>query len=183
MLWSAGFTDSGEVGTAGVYALTWPWLTLSALGSVLGLVTVITFLQWMHAAYVRASRDVADARFTPGFAVASWFLPVGNFVIPLFTVRHLWQLSRAGVNWRREQPQRYIVAWWGAWAGSLLVSLASVVLSFDYESRSSNSAEMREPLYLALGFLPSLLSLVALVLVLRLVRDITVMQCERLGVD
>jgi hypothetical protein len=182
VLWLAGISDFGEAGSASVK--TGPWRVFTGLTSLLGFATAIAFCQWMYSAYVRATRDVADARFTPGFGVASWFIPVANFVVPLLTMRHLWQLSRGGVNWRGVQPPSYVVVWWSAWLGGMLMTFAAVgAVALKYGRGFSSSPGVHAPWYLALGMLSSLLGLWSLVLVLRLVGDITAMQRERLGVD
>jgi hypothetical protein len=182
VLWLTGVSDFGAAGSAGAKSL--PWRVFVGLTGLLGLATAIAFLQWMHSAYVRATRGVAYSRFTPGFSVACWCIPIANFVVPLLAMRHLWQLSRRGADWREEQPPSYVLAWWSAWTGSALVTLGAMGALFGkYGPRFGSSPGVHAPWYVALGLLSTLLSTWALVLVLRLVRDITAMQRERLGVD
>jgi hypothetical protein len=182
VLWLTDVSDFGQTGSASVNTL--PWRVFTGFTSVLGLSTSIFFLWWMHGAYIRATRGVAYTRFTPRFSIVCWFIPLADFVLPLLAMRHLWQLSRRGADWREERPPPYINVWWCAWMGGTIVNLGALaVIAIQYGPGFSKSPELHAPRYLAFVLLSALLSTAALVLVRRLVREITAAQRERLGVD
>jgi|SRR5882672_8102980 len=182
ILWLAGVTDFGQVGSASVGGLA--WRTFNGSSTMLGLATPLAFLLWFHAAYVRAHSGVPLARFTAGFSVVSWFIPVANFIVPLLATRHLWQLSRGGADWRREKAPSYIVEWWCVWMLSHFVVLAAVVSqAVVHWPDFGGLAGLTGPSFIVAILLSSVFSLCALPLVLRLVREITALQRERLGVD
>ena len=138
------------------------------------LATVVLFFAWLHAAYTRATAGIADARFTPAASVGWWFVPFANLWLPLETMRHLWQLSHSGAEWRRASPPTRLAIWWFA----LVLSLCSTCAAFA-------SVWMPDWMVLgrALGFLGSFLAIVATLLAARIVGEITALQRERLGID
>jgi hypothetical protein len=97
---------------------------LSPVGSVLstpislGLIVVwVLFLVWFHKAAVAARQLGRPARQTPGMAVAGWFIPFANFVLP---ARSATDFFRPG------DPRRGSVApWWAAW---LVATIATPLL-------------------------------------------------------
>lgn len=182
ILWLTGVTDFGQVGSASVKSLAWS--VFSAANGWLGVVAALAFLIWFHYAYVRARSGVPYARFTPGFAVVSWFIPLVNFVVPFLATRHLWRLSRGGAEWRAEKIPGYILNWWCLWMLSHLVAFASLIAqAIAHWPRFGSVEGLSSPRFTLGIMLSSILSLCALPLAMRLVRDVTSMQRERLGVD
>jgi hypothetical protein len=151
-----------------------------ATASIVQVLFAIAFLSWLHAAHTRARFEVDDARFKPWFSVVMWFLPLANLVLPPMAMRELWRLSRGGRNWRACKPPTTIVVWWGAWLLGWGIPIAiAIALLGNWPSTVAHLQGSFDDLAL----LSSSLQITALVLVLRLVRDITAMQRERLGVD
>jgi hypothetical protein len=141
---------------------------------VVRLGTVVTFLLWLHAAYVRANVGVADARFTPASSVGWWFVPIANLWQPFAAMLHLWQLSRGGVDWHRVSAPAHFAIWWLALVLSICVNVVALGLAW--------SAHWVIP-GRVLGFVAPCLALVAALLATRIVGEITAMQHERLGID
>jgi hypothetical protein len=86
--------------------------------------SLAAWLRWQQRAHrnLRALQ-VQDLRYSPPVAVLGWLVPLANLVLPLLTVRELWQASHrdppAG-KWQ-SAPASLVSMWWG-------VSLAWVVL-------------------------------------------------------
>lgn len=87
--------------------------------------TVLTFL---HRA--RQNVDAFGAvglKWTPGWAVGGWFIPVANLVIPGMAVAETWKASEPGRStggaWR-ENGAGLVWAWWSLW---VLASLSGQV--------------------------------------------------------
>ena len=87
------------------------------------LVALVLFLRWVHLSYwnLRAL-DTQAMRFTPGWAVGYWFVPVLNIWRPAEVLGDLWRATepgadRSGGGWRalRSSP---LIGWW--WALSLV---------------------------------------------------------------
>jgi len=147
---------------------------IGCLRTVVTFASVVSFFVWLHTAYARATRGVADALFTPAASVGWWFVPVANLWMPLQAVRHLWQLSHSGGEWNRVAPPPRIGIWWAAFlvsTGGLCTAMVVMLLpGWTIASR-------------VLAYGAACLSIVATLLAARIVGEITAMQQQRLGVD
>ena len=100
-------------------------IVVVALQGMVGLGAVIAWLMWQH----RTQSNVRDLgieglRFTPGWAVGWWFIPIANLWQPSRTVSELWRASTHGEEWTRVQAPK--VGWW--WV-SFLASRALVAFT------------------------------------------------------
>ncbi len=80
-------------------------------------VVVISFLIWIH----RASKNLAplgweDQRFSPGWAVGWWFIPIMSLFRPYQVVKEIWNGSYPGIS--SDAPTSPLLGWW--WATWLL---------------------------------------------------------------
>jgi len=103
------------------------WVSgISAIGGLAFLATVIVWCIWQHHAQANAVvLSGGGLRFTPGWAVGWWFIPIANLWKPFQTVRELWKASHGG-GWRTIATWSLLGWWWGTWlAGSLNVQLGS----------------------------------------------------------
>jgi hypothetical protein len=103
------------------------WVSgISAIGGLAFLATVIVWCIWQHHAQANAVvLSGGGLRFTPGWAVGWWFIPIANLWKPFQTVRELWKASHGG-GWRTIATWSLLGWWWGTWlAGSLNVQLGA----------------------------------------------------------
>jgi hypothetical protein len=95
---------------------------LWALLSLAIFVVLIVFL-W------RASKNTElwrreKARYGPGWAIGSWFIPFANLVLPAMVVQSIWKRSPTidPYGYRHDEPAALVGWWWITWiVGSLLV--------------------------------------------------------------
>ena len=67
----------------------------------------------------------SDLRFTPGWAVGWWFVPIASLWMPFQTVRELWKASdpaRDSLGWRSIRTWRLLGWWWACWIASAVAS-------------------------------------------------------------
>ena len=146
------------------------------------LATAIAFLLWLHRAY-RNLPALGNPRqqleYSPGWAVGYFFIPFVNLVYPYRAVREIWQKSDPRVRtdddfmWQDTSTPALLVAWWIMW-------LASGVTSRIYATLTSK-AETPDTILWAtkFGILPDVLSIIAAVLALLVVKKIDERQEER----
>ena len=85
-------------------------------------VTVISVLAWINRASgnLRGLR-VEDQRFSPGWAVGAWFVPIVMLFRPYQIMKEVWQGSHpAGgdgdlLAWRQAPVSPLLGFWWAAW--------------------------------------------------------------------
>jgi len=82
------------------------------------LITGIIWLVWQHRAHSNLrALGAAQLKYTPGWAVAWWLIPVANIVMPFLTVRELYKASdpEAGsVDWAARGGTGIVGVWWAA---------------------------------------------------------------------
>jgi hypothetical protein len=76
----------------------------------------IFVLRWLHLAYRNLTAiGAAELRFTPGWAVGWWFVPIANIVRPKQVLDDLWRASAAdetGPGWRGLPRPNVTAIWW-----------------------------------------------------------------------
>ncbi|MBL4687979.1 MAG: DUF4328 domain-containing protein [Nannocystaceae bacterium] len=80
-------------------------------------VAVVVTLVWLHRAFVALR---GRTKFSPGFAVACWFIPLGNLFLPALVFRDAWRASRGRGG---GLALVWMPTWWMATALGILPSL------------------------------------------------------------
>jgi hypothetical protein len=87
---------------------------------------VVLFIIWQfRAAKNNEALGRSGARFTPGWSIGAWFIPLANLVIPVLILQDLWRgatptTPRGDPRWRSAKGSWLIGVWWAAWVLSLL---------------------------------------------------------------
>jgi hypothetical protein len=92
------------------------------LKSLLQLVAAIVFFVWLHRIHVAVRQEQGATQFTPGMAVGGWFIPFANFVLPMLSMRDVWQRKMGG-------DRSFIVpVWWITYLVSTIYTVAYQML-------------------------------------------------------
>ena len=96
---------------------------------LVGLVAAALFLLWQYMTHanVRTLRPEA-LRLGPGAAVALWFIPLANLVLPFLAIRALWRASDPDVDLEEPRSPRITPLfwlWWLAWLTGIGLALAA----------------------------------------------------------
>lgn len=133
--------------------------------------TTVLFCRWLYRSYQnmivlqpRAPWGIGGLPFTPGGAVASFFIPVLNLWRPYQAVRELW--DRSVPDEQTWQGAPVVVLWWSAWLGAeVLRRVGGHIL------RPSADADLLAP-GLALSAASQLMWVAAAILAIGVVRGI-----------
>jgi hypothetical protein len=97
-------------------------LMLAAIGGVLLLgsmvVAIILFCVWVYRANRNArALGARGMRFTPGWTVGWFFVPIMNLFMPYQAVKEIWQTGdpRRGPDDWKTGGSTLVGAWWGFW--------------------------------------------------------------------
>ena len=130
----------------------------------------IATLRWLYLAKVNAfAFGAEDMMVSPGWAVAWFFIPFGNLVMPFLAVRETWKASAEPRDWQAASAPATIFVWWAAW---LLAGAAGIVafrITADLGKDAIGTAQ-------TLFFVADLLSIAAALLLARIVAGIQAMQ-------
>ena len=124
---SATDRDNAVGGTAGLFVLE----------TLILIPTAVLWCVWQFRAQSNLhAMGVGSLRFTPGWAVGWWFIPLANIVMPYRAMRELWQASEPGagaVDWKMVRPSPLLGVWWAAWLLGRYV-LPTVAFGFSNET-------------------------------------------------
>ncbi|WP_079192826.1 DUF4328 domain-containing protein [Streptomyces sp. CB02460] len=140
------------------------------------LATGIVFLVWFRR--VRRNAEVFDPSahsMRPGWAIGSWFVPIGNLWLPFRVASGAWAASAPadGDGRRSAAPRGLLNAWWAALIVDQLVSRGA---GRYYADAKTGDGMVRGLDMLAVG---DALDIVAAVLAILFVRRLTAMQSHR----
>jgi hypothetical protein len=116
-----------------IYAFNFFTSALSNLYYVLSIyvICVVAFLSWISAANDNLRQEkVTGLTFTPGWCVASFFVPIAFFYWPYQAITEIWKASSSNdENWQSLSTPLIIPVWWFL---LLLPKLSSIVYAtFD----------------------------------------------------
>jgi hypothetical protein len=147
-------------------------------------VTAILFLVWFYRAYRNLVRaGIHDLRFGPGWAIGGWFIPFFNFVRPKQVANDIWKASASaatvGTERRYELPLPALINWWwGVWILGGLLGFSGNGAARHAEGIYSRTNLHNELTDMWFGQAGLMVSIVAAVLAILLVRQISKLQDE-----
>jgi len=105
--------------------------------------------------------------YTPGWAIAWWFIPRANLFMPFLVMRETWKATEAAANWQYRGSSIKMKIWWIAFiADNVLSGVASA-----YQQDARTLDQISSAIYMRLGDV-GLTGLSAVLLIL-IVRDVT----------
>ena len=98
----------------------------------LDFVTGIVFLKWVYRAYRNIQGFGAEGlRFSPGWAVGYYFVPILNLVRPVQVMSEIWRVSQDPQNWLQRRGSWLIGTWWALFLLCSIATHASLELASD----------------------------------------------------
>lgn len=123
LLDNAGQTTVGEWRTTTSLASDLAWVEIAAV-----VVTGVVFLNWLYRCYQNVHElGFEQVRFTPGWAVGYWLIPILNVWRPRQIIGDLWRstdpdaVGEEAGGWRDLPLPWTIVAWWVTWYGGTIL--------------------------------------------------------------
>lgn len=97
--------------------------------------TIVLFAVWIH----RVSSNLhalgtPGLRFTPGWAVGWYFVPIANLWKPFQAMKEIWRASKNPGAWQSETISPVLGWWWFWWIVSSIVSNVSLRMSLRAEA-------------------------------------------------
>jgi len=100
-------------------------LLLGGLDLAVFLGAAVTFLMWFHRVFVNLpALGIKDARWSAGWAVAGWFVPIMSFFLPYQVASDIWQASDPTATtdyWRTRPLKPLLNRWWGFFVAWMVV--------------------------------------------------------------
>ena len=134
-------------------------------------VTVVTFAVWIYRANFNARQlGATGMRFSPGWAVGWYFVPIAFLWKPYQAMKEIWKASKSPHDWQLVSRSQLLPWWWFFWASTCLLGNISF--------RTSLAARTIDSLTVAtvISLLAAAVDVVCAFLAIRLVRDVHSMQ-------
>ena len=103
--------------------------------------TATAFCFWIHRAAANLGPlGASDQRFSPGWAVGWWFVPIAMLILPYRAMKEIWKGSYPRSAWQntsswRDAPASPLLGWWWvAWLSGNVTSAVAVGLLDDGET-------------------------------------------------
>ncbi|KOR33555.1 hypothetical protein TI05_00320 [Achromatium sp. WMS3] len=135
--------------------------------SIVYIITGIMFLRWVHLLNKNCHGfGTQDMKFTPGWAIGYYFVPLLNLYKPYQAMQEIWKVSTNPINWQNQNGSTLIGWWWTLF----LISNLLINISF----RMSMSSESIDNLQVAttISILGELIDIPAYFIVLAFIRAI-----------
>jgi len=101
--------------------------------------TGITFLKWIYRANLNVRGfGVQGLKFTPGWSIGYYFIPILCFFKPYQAMKEIWQASKNPDNWKNQLVSPLLGCWWTLW----LISCFFGQISFKMSFRADTLAEL-----------------------------------------
>jgi Domain of unknown function (DUF4328) len=160
---------------------------LSYVQGVVNLALTVLGLLWFFRAYSNLRvLGVPRLRFSPGWSVGAWFIPIFNLWRPKQIANDIWRGSDPdapadqGDAWQRAAVPAIVHVWWALWVAGLgfaIVAVVDALSKIDFRSNSSGQQVHVDPVLTAIGAAIGIASAVCWILV---VRAITARQDARI---
>jgi uncharacterized protein DUF4328 len=134
------------------------------------IVAAVFFLRWFRRAYANAPAiSSVQPRWTPGWAVGYWFVPILALFRPKQIADEIWRSGESEPG----APHRLVDLWWGAW---LVANFLTIVgLNLSRSPQNADDFKLFTEFYLA----ADVASITAGFLALKLVTETTERQHEQ----
>jgi hypothetical protein len=133
----------------------------------LGIVTGIAFLKWIYRAYKNIQGFGAEGlRFSPGWAVGYYFIPILSLIRPVQVMGEIWRASDNPRNWQERPGSWLIASWW------TLFLLYTGITQVSVEIAMQASTNDQWTLAAVLAILGDLFSIPLSIAALRLVTEV-----------
>lgn len=140
------------------------------------LVTGVAFLKWIYRANLNSRGFGAKfMRFTPGWSIGYYFVPIMSLFRPYQAMKEIWQVSQDPRGWKSQGGGPLLGSWWALW----LISWAVGQWAF----RLFNFANSIEMLKTATGIsiVSSVIGILLCLVAVQLVKTIAGRQEELVG--
>jgi len=140
----------------------------------------VVWLCWQYRAQSNLPvLGTAGLKYSPGWVIGWWLIPVASYAMPYLTVRELYKASAPGagaIDWAAVRTPPLLAFWWIAWVSRTILSLIGFSVAAGSQGSASQAAARQGWLIAS-----DLVSVVAAALAVLIVREIDRRQEDKRG--
>lgn len=115
---------------------------IGTMNFIVFIVSGILILRWIHRANYNARQLGAEnMKFTPGWSIGYFFIPIKSFWKPYQAMKEIWKATKNPSDWTSQSTDGILPIWWSLWLLSLFLGQAILRIS-------ARAEEIHELLYL-----------------------------------
>ena len=142
---------------------------IGLLQSGLGILTGIIFLKWIYRSYKNIQGFGAQGlRFSPGWAVGYYFIPILSLIRPVQVMSEIWRASDDPRDWPKRPGSWLIASWWTLFL--VYTGITQISLELAIQASTNDQWTLAAVLAILGDFFSIPLSLAALRLVTEIYR-------------
>lgn len=101
---------------------------------VIFVISGILILKWIYRANFNAYQlNASEMKFSPGWSIGWYFIPIANLWKPYQAMKEIWQTSKNPQDWKNQGVSSLLPWWWFFWIVSSMLGQASFRMSMRAE--------------------------------------------------
>jgi len=110
-------------------------LIIGGIGALIHLVSGILILRWIYQANINsAALGAKNMKFTPGWAIGWFFVPIAAMWKPYQAMSEIWRSSCSPEKWESLKVSNIVNWWWFTWITVGIISQVSSLIKFDSQN-------------------------------------------------
>jgi hypothetical protein len=94
------------------------------------LLAAVPIAAWIYRAHANLKEaQLSELRYSPAWAVGSFFVPLVNFVVPFAAMRELHNRSHGAGPWLASEPVGDVTSWWTCHIAAVVVSTVTTFVA------------------------------------------------------
>lgn len=129
-----GLYNSQELAVAAAEASDARQKTVGIIHMIIFIVSGILILKWIYRAnYNVRQLGSTEMKFTPGWSIGWYFIPIANLWKPYQAMKEIWKASSDPQNWKNQSVSAMLPWWWFFWILSGIFGNISFRLAMQAE--------------------------------------------------
>ncbi len=139
------------------------------------LISAILIMRWTYVANYNAHQFGAqNMKFSPGWSIGYYFIPILNLWKPYQAMKEIWKVSKSPLSWESATASHILSLWWLLW-------IISSIMGRVIFNMSKNANELTELLNLnIITQISNMLDIVLAIITLLVINNIYRMQSQYL---
>ena len=125
----------------------------------------IAFYMWIYRTNYNCWGFARNLKFTPGWAVGWYFIPLAELVYPCLCMQEIWKVSSDPYNWKLENNSVLVGFWWAFWLSTEIIATMLFVSITEAHLHYSEFYQRNFPTLITMDVSRIILALLTIILV------------------